>query len=109
MNSSHSHYDPSRTDSIALTVENISKIYNSAVSKVVSLRKINFSVKKGEFVSIVGPSGSGKTTLMNIIGALDKPTSGKVFINEIDTFSLNDSQIATMRKSTNERSQTNSC
>jgi putative ABC transport system ATP-binding protein len=100
MNSSHSHYDPSRTDSIALTVENISKIYNSAVSKVVSLRKINFSVKKGEFVSIVGPSGSGKTTLMNILGALDKPTSGKVFINEIDIFSLNDSQIATMRNST---------
>jgi putative ABC transport system ATP-binding protein len=70
------------------------------VSKVVSLRKINFSVKKGEFVSIVGPSGSGKTTLMNIIGALDKPTSGKVFINEIDIFSLNDSQIATMRNRT---------
>ena len=62
-----------------------------------SLRKVSFSVKKGEFVSIVGPSGSGKTTLMNILGALDRPTSGKVFINGIDIFSLNDSEMATLK------------
>jgi putative ABC transport system ATP-binding protein len=57
-------------------------------------------VSKGEFVSIVGPSGSGKTTLLNIIGALDRPTSGNVFINGIDIFSLNDSQLASLRNNT---------
>ena len=67
------------------------------MGKVVSLRNVNFSVNKGEFVSIVGPSGSGKSTLLNMIGALDRPTKGKVFINGIDIFSLNDSQIASMR------------
>ena len=100
MNSNNdSNYYP-RTDSIALKVENISKVYNSPVSKVVSLRRVNFSVSKGEFVSIVGPSGSGKTTLLNIIGALDRPTSGNVFINGIDIFSLNDSQLASLRNNT---------
>jgi len=63
---------------IALKIENLSKIYDSgAAGKVVALRKINFTIKKGEFVSIVGPSGSGKSTLLNLIGALDKPTAGK--------------------------------
>jgi len=70
------------------------------MGKVVSLRNVNFSVNKGEFVSVVGPSGSGKSTLLNMIGALDRPTSGKVFINGIDIFSLNDSQIATIRNHT---------
>ncbi|MDQ3903819.1 MAG: ABC transporter ATP-binding protein, partial [Thermoproteota archaeon] len=70
------------------------------VSKVVSLRRIDFSVSKGEFVSIVGPSGSGKTSLLNILCALDRPTSGKVFINGIDILSLNDSQLAELRNNT---------
>jgi putative ABC transport system ATP-binding protein len=99
INNYSSNYHP-RTDSIALKVENISKVYDSSVSKVVSLRRINFSVNKGEFVSIVGPSGSGKTTLLNILGALDRPSSGKVFINGIDIFSLNDSQLASLRNNT---------
>jgi putative ABC transport system ATP-binding protein len=84
----------------ALRVENLSKTYVSSMGKVVSLRNVNFSVKKGEFVSVVGPSGSGKSTLLNMIGALDRPTSGKVFIHGIDIFSLNDSQIATLRNNT---------
>jgi putative ABC transport system ATP-binding protein len=83
-----------------LTVENLSKVYVSAMGKVVSLRNVNFSVNKGEFVSVVGPSGSGKSTLLNMIGALDRPTSGKVFINGVDIFSLNDFQIATVRNNT---------
>ena len=58
------------------------------------------TVNKGEFVSVVGPSGSGKSTLLNMIGALDRPSSGKVFINGIDIFSLNDSQIAIVRNDT---------
>ena len=99
INNYSSNYHP-RTDSIALKVENISKVYDSSVSKVVSLRRINFSVNKGEFVSIVGPSGSGKTTLLNILGALDRPNSGKIFINGIDIFSLNDSQLASLRNNT---------
>lgn len=83
-----------------LKVENLSKVYVSSMGKVASLRNVNFAVNKGEFVSVVGPSGSGKSTLLNMIGALDRPTSGKVFINGIDIFSLNDSQIATMRNNT---------
>ena len=95
-------YRPNYTDSseAILKVENLSKVYTSSMGKVVSLRNINFSVNKGEFVSVVGPSGSGKSTLLNMIGALDRPTSGKVFINGVDIFSLNDSQIATIRNHT---------
>jgi putative ABC transport system ATP-binding protein len=54
-------------------------------------------VNKGEFVSVVGPSGSGKSTLLNMLGALDRPTFGNVFLDGIDIFSLNDSQLATVR------------
>ncbi|HET7344937.1 MAG TPA: ATP-binding cassette domain-containing protein, partial [Nitrososphaeraceae archaeon] len=71
-------------NSFALRVENLSKIYDSAAGRVVALDKINFSIKKGEFVSIVGPSGSGKSTVLNMVGALDRPTSGKIYIDGID-------------------------
>lgn len=84
-------------NSVALSVTNLSKIYDSAAGRVVALDKVSFSVKKGEFVSIVGPSGSGKSTLLNMIGALDRPTSGHVYINGLDIFSQSDSSIATMR------------
>ena len=84
-------------NSFALRVENLSKIYDSAAGRVVALDKISFSIKKGEFVSIVGPSGSGKSTVLNMVGALDRPTSGKIYIDGIDIFSLSDSEIATMR------------
>jgi putative ABC transport system ATP-binding protein len=80
-----------------MKVDNIVKVFNSAAGRVAALRGINISIKKGEFVSIVGPSGSGKSTLLNIIGALDRPTSGKVYIRGVDVFSLSDSEIATMR------------
>jgi putative ABC transport system ATP-binding protein len=85
---------------VALRVENLSKVYSSSMGRVVSLRNVSFTANKGEFVSIVGPSGSGKSTLLNMIGALDRPTAGKVFIDGINIFSLNDSQIATMRNNT---------
>jgi len=84
-------------NSFALKVENISKIFDSAGGQVIALRKINFVIKKGEFVSIVGPSGSGKSTLLNILGALDKPSYGRIFIGGIDVFSLPDNMIAHMR------------
>ena len=80
-----------------LQVNGVTKVFNSTAGRVAALRGIDMSIKKGEFVAIVGPSGSGKSTLLNIIGALDKPTDGKVYINGIDIFSLADSEIATMR------------
>ncbi|MGA9153889.1 MAG: ATP-binding cassette domain-containing protein, partial [Candidatus Nitrosopolaris sp.] len=85
------------TSVTTMKVENLTKVYSSSTGRVVSLNNVSFSVSKGEFVSVVGPSGSGKSTLLNMLGALDRPTSGKVFIDGIDIFSLNDSQIATVR------------
>lgn len=89
----------SSTTENALALQSIlvSKVYNSSAGRVTALKNVSFSVKKGEFVSIVGPSGSGKSTLLYLIGALDKPTSGKIIINGIDIFSLDDQKIARMR------------
>lgn len=80
-----------------LRMDSVVKVYDSGAGKVAALRGINMTIGRGEFVAIVGPSGSGKSTLLNMIGALDKPTSGKVYINGIDIFALSDSEIATMR------------
>ena len=99
-NNAYGNYDDSEEEDITLKVENLSKVYVSAMGRVVSLRNVSFSVGRGEFVSVVGPSGSGKSTLLNMIGALDRPTSGKVYLDGIDIFSLNDSQIATVRNNT---------
>lgn len=87
----------SANDSVVLKVENIVKVFESAAGRVAALRGVNLSIRKGEFVSIIGPSGSGKSTLLNMIGALDRPTSGRVIINGVDVFSLSDSELATMR------------
>jgi len=80
-----------------LLVKDLSKIFDGSAGKVVALDRINLQIMKGEFVSIIGPSGSGKSTLLNMIGALDKPTLGKVFINDVDIFSGSDSEIAKIR------------
>ncbi len=82
---------------VVLKVDRVTKVFESTAGSVTALRSIDITIRRGEFVSIVGPSGSGKSTLLNIIGALDRPTSGRVFINGIDIFSLHDSEIATMR------------
>lgn len=84
-------------DSVVLKVENLVKVFESAAGTVAALRGINLTVRQGEFVSIVGPSGSGKSTLLNLIGALDRPTSGSVSIRGVDVFSMSDSELATMR------------
>jgi putative ABC transport system ATP-binding protein len=89
--------DNSSAATSALEVQNVSRVFSSSSGQVVACRKVNFMVSKGEFVSIVGPSGSGKSTLLNLIGALDKPSFGKVFINGVDIFSLGDNEIARMR------------
>jgi len=80
-----------------MELKNIIKIFESPAGESVVLNNISFTIKKGEFISIVGPSGSGKSTLLNIIGALDKPTSGEVIINGFNIVSLNESEIAQMR------------
>lgn len=74
-----------------LEVQLISKTYGTGSASVQALKDVSFSVPKGEFVAIVGESGSGKSTLLNMIGALDNPTSGKVFLDNKDIFAMNDS------------------
>lgn len=69
-----------------LKVENLTKIYGKDMAKVTALDNVSFSVQKGEFVAIVGASGSGKSTLLHIIGGVDRPTSGKVYIDGKDIF-----------------------
>jgi putative ABC transport system ATP-binding protein len=88
-----------KDESVVMRVDNLVKIFESAAGEVAALRGINMTIRVGEFVAIVGPSGSGKSTLLHIIGALDRPTSGKVFIRGVDVFSLTDSELATMRNS----------
>jgi putative ABC transport system ATP-binding protein len=82
---------------IALEVNDITKVFATKAGVLEALKGISFVINRGESVSIVGPSGSGKSTLLNIIGALDRPTSGKVYIDGIDIFSLRDGDIAAMR------------
>src|ERR1044071_303737 len=89
--------EPSLQGDIVMKVENLAKVFESAAGRVVALRGINIEIRKGEFVAIVGTSGSGKSTLLNIIGALDRPSAGRVLIRGVDIFSLRDSEIATMR------------
>ena len=80
-----------------LKVENLTKVYGSGNNKVVALDNVSFSVEKGEFVSIVGASGSGKSTLLHLLGGVDRPTSGKVLINDTDIFKMNDDELAIFR------------
>lgn len=81
-----------------LKVENLTKIYGKDSTKVVALDHVSFSVEKGEFVAIVGASGSGKSTLLHLIGGVDRPTSGKVFIEGKDIFNFNDDKLAIFRR-----------
>jgi len=77
--------------------DNIVKTYKLGDDETVILKGISFEIKKGEFVAIIGPSGSGKSTLMHILGTLDKPTSGKYFLNGQDMLNLNDDELAKIR------------
>ena len=81
-----------------LKVENLTKVYGKDSTKVVALDHVSFSVEKGEFVAIVGASGSGKSTLLHLIGGVDRPTSGKVYIDGKDIFSLDDDKLAIFRR-----------
>ena len=77
-----------------LKTESLSKVYGKGETRVEALKGASFTISKGEFVAIVGPSGSGKTTLLNLIGALDIPTSGKVYLSEKDVFSMKEEELA---------------
>lgn len=81
-----------------LRVENLTKIYGKKETQVVALDNVSFSVKKGEFVAIVGASGSGKSTLLHLIGGVDRPTKGKVYIDDKDIFALDDDKLAIFRR-----------
>jgi len=85
------------SENAALETVNLEKIYGSGSLEFLALRGITMKVKKGELLSIVGPSGSGKSTLLNLIGMLDRPTSGKVFVDGYDVSELNERQRADFR------------
>lgn len=81
-----------------LRIENLNKIYGKRDNQVKAVDNVSFSVEKGEFVAIIGASGSGKSTLLHLIGGVDRPTSGKVFIEGKDIYSLNDDNLAIFRR-----------
>lgn len=81
-----------------LKVENLVKSYGKGENKINAVDNISFSVKKGEFVAIVGASGSGKSTLLHLMGGVDRPTSGKVFIDGKDIYSLNNDKLAILEE-----------
>ena len=81
-----------------LRVEHLSKIYGKGENEVRALDDVSFSVEKGQFVAIIGPSGSGKSTLLHILGGVDRPTAGKVFLEGQDVFAQNEDQLAIFRR-----------
>ncbi len=81
-----------------LRVENLCKTYGKGENTVHALDNVSFSVNKGEFIAIIGPSGSGKSTLLHILGGVDKPTSGKVFLDGVDVYAQNEEQLAIFRR-----------
>ncbi len=83
---------------VVLKTENMSKVYPLGKHKVQALSGLNLEVKKGEFTAIMGPSGSGKTTLLNVLGCIDKPTSGKVLLDDVDVAALPESELYKIRR-----------
>ena len=81
-----------------LRLENLTKVYGTGENQVRALDGVSFSVDKGQFVAIIGPSGSGKSTLLHILGGVDRPTSGKVYMNGQDVYKRNEDQLAIFRR-----------
>lgn len=81
-----------------LRTENLTRVYGEGNNQTVALDHVSFSVDKGEFVAIVGSSGSGKSTLLHLLGAVDRPTSGKVYLNGQDVYANNEDQLAVFRR-----------
>ena len=81
-----------------LRVENLNKIYGKGENEVRAVDNVSFSVERGEFIAIIGASGSGKSTLLHLLGGVDRPTSGKVYIDGKDIYALNDEKLAIFRR-----------
>src|SRR5690625_7807574 len=81
-----------------LNVKHLSKVYGKGSTAVTAVDDFSFTINKGEFVAIMGPAGSGKSTLMHLIGGVDRPTGGKVFVNDTDIYALNETQLAIFRR-----------
>lgn len=81
-----------------IVTENLSKTYGKPPLQVFALRQTNLYIKQGDYIAIIGPSGSGKSTLMNLLGCLDKPTTGKIFIEGHDVSTLNENELARIRR-----------
>lgn len=81
-----------------IKVENLCRVYGKGQNQVKALDNISFTVNKGEFIAIIGPSGSGKSTLLHILGGVDKPTSGKVYVDGVDVYASNDDRLAVFRR-----------
>ena len=81
-----------------LKIEHLSKRYGSGENQVLALNDVSFTVEQGEFLAIIGPSGSGKSTLLHILGGVDRPTEGKVYMNGCDVFAQNEEQLAIFRR-----------
>ena len=77
-----------------LKAEHLTKVYGTGENQVKALNDVSFTVKKGEFLAIIGPSGSGKSTLLHVLGGVDIPTSGKVYMEGTDVYAQNESQLA---------------
>lgn len=87
-----------KTHQDILRVENLCRIYGQGENQVRALDRVSFSVQKGEFVSVIGASGSGKSTLLHLIGGVDRPTSGKVYVNGVDVYSQREDALAVFRR-----------
>jgi len=85
---------------MSVKVENVEKMYLLGSTPVYALRNVSMAMEKGEFIALMGPSGSGKTTLLNLIGALDKPSKGKIYIDGKDLTTLNESDLTDLRRET---------
>ena len=81
-----------------LKIENLTKLYGTGENTVRASDNVSFTVEKGEFVAIIGPSGSGKSTLLHILGGVDRPTAGHVFLNGCDVYAQNEEQLAIFRR-----------
>ena len=81
-----------------LKAEHLTKVYGSGENEVRALDDVSFYIQRGEFVAIIGPSGSGKSTLLHILGGVDRPTSGRVYLDGIDVYGQNEEQLAIFRR-----------